>query len=54
MTALAIFTVALAIGTWLGIRWAEAGAQLRAIDLATYLLSIPPTEWDDQHSEQHP
>ncbi len=39
MTALATFAVALAVGTWLGIRWAEAGR--RVDDLLETVLNTP-------------
>lgn len=39
MTTLAVFAASLAIGTWLGIRWAEAGR--RVDDLLETVLNTP-------------
>ena len=45
-TAIAVFATATVVGTWVGIRAAEAREQLRRThDLRTYLLSIPDEEW---------
>lgn len=46
MTAVAALASTLALGTWLGIRWAEQSRRLEH-DLTTYLLSIPADEWED-------
>lgn len=43
MTTLAITAVALAAGTWFGIRWSEETRRID--DLTTYLVSIPADEW---------
>lgn len=45
MTA-AFLAVGLALGTWIGFRLGEETR--RTNDLTDYLLSIPPTEWDDR------
>ena len=47
MTILAIVAASLAIGTWLGIRIADASQRIDR-DLATYLLSIPADEWQEK------
>lgn len=39
MSILAVIAVSLAVGTWLGIRWAEASRQMD--DLITTVLSTP-------------
>lgn len=44
MTFLAVIAVALAVGTWVGIRWAETSHRIQA-DVTTYLVSIPADEW---------
>jgi hypothetical protein len=44
MTVLAIIAVTLAIGTWIGFRWADASHRLET-DLTAYLASIPADEW---------
>ena len=46
MTILAIFAATLALGTWLGIRWAEESRRLT--DITTYLLSIPSDDRGDR------
>lgn len=46
MTVLAVAAATLALGTWLGIRWAEESRRLN--DLTTYLLSIPADEWESE------
>ena len=44
MTALAVFTIALALGAWIGVRRSEAKHRVNR-DLTTYLLTIPNSEW---------
>ena len=44
MTVVAVFTVFLAAGAWIGVRYSEAATRIER-DLTTYLLSIPRDEW---------
>lgn len=45
MSVLALIAVMVAVGTWLGIRWAEASQKIET-DLAAFLLSMPVEEWE--------
>ena len=46
MSILAVIAVSLAVGTWLGIRWAEASHRIDR-SLNEVLMSLPVDDWDD-------
>lgn len=53
MTTLALVAVAVAVGTWLGNRWAEASQQIER-DLARFQLTMSVEKWEAGHqNRQH-